>query len=151
MCAHSHFPTNTAPFLNAFRIQLMKALITGPEGTPYAFGCFEFDIFFPSTYPADAPMVNLQTTGNGSVRFNPNLYNCGKVCLFPPPPSEIRTRYPLATESIVLLPTLCNFGSSVKRLCMLKCISPFSSMHLQLTAHTLSLIFAHANTAHTCP
>lgn len=25
--------------------------------------------------------VNLQTTGNGTVRFNPNLYNCGKVCL----------------------------------------------------------------------
>ena len=25
--------------------------------------------------------VNLQTTGGGSVRFNPNLYNCGKVCL----------------------------------------------------------------------
>ena len=27
------------------------------------------------------PQVNLQTTGQGSVRFNPNLYNCGKVCL----------------------------------------------------------------------
>jgi baculoviral IAP repeat-containing protein 6 len=26
-------------------------------------------------------MVNLQTTGSGTVRFNPNLYNCGKVCL----------------------------------------------------------------------
>jgi len=25
--------------------------------------------------------VNLQTTGQGAVRFNPNLYNCGKVCL----------------------------------------------------------------------
>ena len=25
--------------------------------------------------------MNLQTTGQGSVRFNPNLYNCGKVCL----------------------------------------------------------------------
>ena len=25
--------------------------------------------------------MNLRTTGNGSVRFNPNLYNCGKVCL----------------------------------------------------------------------
>jgi hypothetical protein len=25
--------------------------------------------------------VNLQTTGKGTVRFNPNLYNCGKVCL----------------------------------------------------------------------
>ena len=27
------------------------------------------------------PLVNLCTTGNGTVRFNPNLYNCGKVCL----------------------------------------------------------------------
>ena len=26
--------------------------------------------------------VNLQTTGEGSVRFNPNLYNSGKVCFF---------------------------------------------------------------------
>jgi len=25
--------------------------------------------------------VLLRTTGNGTVRFNPNLYNCGKVCL----------------------------------------------------------------------
>ena len=25
--------------------------------------------------------VNLATTGGGSVRFNPNLYNSGKVCL----------------------------------------------------------------------
>lgn len=25
--------------------------------------------------------VQFLTTGNGSVRFNPNLYNCGKVCL----------------------------------------------------------------------
>ena len=93
-------------------------------------------------------MVNLQTTGNGSVRFNPNLYNCGKVCVFPP--NEIRTRCTRATESIVLLPILCDFASSVKRLCMLK---SYSSKHLQLTAHTLltSLIFAHANAAHTCP
>lgn len=25
--------------------------------------------------------VLLKTTGSGRVRFNPNLYNCGKVCL----------------------------------------------------------------------
>ena len=25
--------------------------------------------------------MNLQTTGHGGVRFNPNLYKCGKVCL----------------------------------------------------------------------
>jgi ubiquitin-protein ligase len=40
-----------------------------------------FDIYFPSDYPNQSPKVNLQTTGYGEVRFNPNLYNCGKVCL----------------------------------------------------------------------
>lgn len=42
---------------------------------------FLFDAYFPNTYPNGPPSVNLQTTGGGSVRFNPNLYNCGKVCL----------------------------------------------------------------------
>eukprot|EP01098_Paradermamoeba_levis_P011131 TRINITY_DN4731_c0_g6_i1.p2 TRINITY_DN4731_c0_g6~~TRINITY_DN4731_c0_g6_i1.p2 ORF type:complete len:502 (-),score=186.41 TRINITY_DN4731_c0_g6_i1:116-1621(-) len=63
------------------RIDIMQALITGPTATPYGFGCFQFDIYCPSDYPNSPPVVNLQTTGNGSVRFNPNLYNCGKVCL----------------------------------------------------------------------
>lgn len=63
------------------KISLMKALITGPEGTPYSSGCFVFDIYFPQFYPLVPPKVNLQTTGNGTVRFNPNLYNCGTVCL----------------------------------------------------------------------
>lgn len=27
------------------------------------------------------PQVHLCTTGGNRVRFNPNLYNCGKVCL----------------------------------------------------------------------
>jgi ubiquitin-protein ligase len=63
------------------RIDVMKALITGPQGTPYSQGCFVFDIFFPGTYPNDPPLCNLETTGSGTVRFNPNLYNDGKVCL----------------------------------------------------------------------
>jgi baculoviral IAP repeat-containing protein 6 (apollon) len=33
---------------NAF---LWRALITGPEDTPYSGGCFVFDIYFPGTYP----------------------------------------------------------------------------------------------------
>ena len=33
---------------NAF---LWRALIVGPEGTPYSGGCFLFDIYFPGTYP----------------------------------------------------------------------------------------------------
>ena len=60
---------------------LLRAIITGPEGTPYTGGIYEFDIFFPSRYPVVPPMVQFCTTGGGKVRFNPNLYACGKVCL----------------------------------------------------------------------
>jgi len=63
------------------RVDVMKALITGSSGTPYAHGCYEFDIFFDNKYPNDSPKMNLMTTGGGAVRFNPNLYACGKVCL----------------------------------------------------------------------
>jgi len=58
-----------------------KIMIAGPEGTPYAGGLFEFDCFIPMEYPNFPPHMHLRTTGGGSVRFNPNLYNCGKVCL----------------------------------------------------------------------
>jgi len=63
------------------RVDLLKALIIGPEGSPYENGCFEFDIWLPLDYPDSPPKVQLITTGRGAVRFNPNLYNCGKVCL----------------------------------------------------------------------
>ncbi len=58
---------------------LSQVLITGPADTPYANGCFEFDVYFPQDYPNSPPLVNLETTGGHSVRFNPNLYNDGKV------------------------------------------------------------------------
>lgn len=60
---------------------MMKALICGAVGTPYAHGCFEFDIFCENNYPNGPPKMNLMTTGGGQIRFNPNLYHCGKVCL----------------------------------------------------------------------
>ncbi|KAK9873573.1 hypothetical protein WA026_023130 [Henosepilachna vigintioctopunctata] len=63
------------------RLDVMKVLITGPSDTPYANGCFELDVFFPQDYPISPMMINLETTGHHSVRFNPNLYNDGKVCL----------------------------------------------------------------------
>jgi baculoviral IAP repeat-containing protein 6 len=40
-----------------------------------------FDVYFPFEYPSVPPKVNLLTTGAGTVRFNPNLYDTGKVCL----------------------------------------------------------------------
>ncbi|XP_055530487.1 baculoviral IAP repeat-containing protein 6 isoform X3 [Wyeomyia smithii] len=63
------------------RLDIMKVLITGPADTPYANGCFEFDVYFPPDYPNSPMMINLETTGRNTVRFNPNLYNDGKVCL----------------------------------------------------------------------
>lgn len=56
-------------------------MIAGPEGTPYSDGLFEFDCFIPLQYPNTPPLMTLRTTGGGRVRFNPNLYNDGKVCL----------------------------------------------------------------------
>jgi len=63
------------------KFTLLKVLISGPVDTPYSSGLYEFDIFFPNTYPNLPPRVCFKTTGGGTVRFNPNLYNCGKVCL----------------------------------------------------------------------
>ncbi|KAJ7757445.1 hypothetical protein B0H16DRAFT_1314472 [Mycena metata] len=63
------------------RNDAIKVMIAGPEGTPYSGGLFEFDCFMPLTYPATPPLMHLRTTGGGMVRFNPNLYNNGKVCL----------------------------------------------------------------------
>jgi len=62
-------------------MQLAQLLISGPQGTPYENGLFLFDVYFPPLYPQEPPHVNLRTTGGGTVRFNPNLYNDGKVCL----------------------------------------------------------------------
>ncbi len=57
-----------------------KALILGPEETPYE-GCFfVFDFEFPSDYPFNPPKVHV-ITSDGKTRFHPNLYVDGKVCL----------------------------------------------------------------------
>ena len=63
------------------RMDKLRAMLTGPQGTPYALGCFVFDVYFPADYPLKAPLVNFDTTGGGRVRANPNLYADGKVCL----------------------------------------------------------------------
>ena len=63
------------------RVDVMQALIFGSKGTPYGGGGFLFDIYFEDGYPNGPPKVNLSTTGSGKIRFNPNLYACGKVCL----------------------------------------------------------------------
>lgn len=64
----------------AFLFQI-HALITGPFDTPYEGGFFLFLFRCPPDYPIHPPRVKLMTTGNNTVRFNPNFYRNGKVCL----------------------------------------------------------------------
>jgi ubiquitin-protein ligase len=61
-------------------INNLKVLIIGPKDTPYYGGFMFFNITFPENYPMSPPIVKFATL-NTHVRFNPNLYNCGKVCL----------------------------------------------------------------------
>ncbi|KAE9620769.1 hypothetical protein Lal_00019579 [Lupinus albus] len=60
------------------RIDLLRAVIIGAQGTPYHDGLFFFDVLLPSGYPNVPPHVQYNS---GGLRLNPNLYNCGKVCL----------------------------------------------------------------------
>ncbi|KAM4535119.1 ubiquitin-conjugating enzyme E2 Z isoform 2-T2 [Fundulus diaphanus] len=59
----------------------IHALITGPFDTPYEGGFFLFLFRCPPDYPIHPPRVKLITTGQNTVRFNPNFYRNGKVCL----------------------------------------------------------------------
>jgi ubiquitin-protein ligase len=56
------------------------AMIVGQEGTPYFGGFYFFELKFPYNYPWSPPVVTF-CTNNGYVRFNPNLYINGKVCI----------------------------------------------------------------------
>ena len=67
-------------YYNSDNVTHITACLIGPEDTPYEYGYFGFRIKIPEEYPFKPPKVDFLTT-DGSVRFNPNLYACGKVCL----------------------------------------------------------------------
>jgi len=56
------------------------ALIIGPSDTPYFGGNYFFELNYPTDYPHSPPKVKYCTNSN-NIRFNPNLYTCGKVCV----------------------------------------------------------------------
>jgi len=75
---------NADPTLHVYfgdDVTTVEALVLGPSDTPYEGGMFHFTMRFPHNYPWASPKVILRTTDNGCVRFNPNLYANGKVCL----------------------------------------------------------------------
>ena len=56
------------------------AMIIGPEETIYEDGFFFFEIKIPYNFPFAPPKVIFHTQGD-NIRFHPNLYRNGKVCL----------------------------------------------------------------------
>ncbi len=67
-------------YINKKNFYKNYALIIGPKNTPYFGGFFLFEVNFPKNYPKDPPNIKFLTIDN-EVRFNPNLYENGKVCL----------------------------------------------------------------------
>lgn len=67
-------------WIDKTNIYQQYALIIGPENTPYFGGFYFFNIKYPNNYPEKPPEIKFMTI-NGKVRFNPNLYQCGKICL----------------------------------------------------------------------
>jgi len=70
-------------------INIIYAMLVGPSDTPYEKGFYFFKFEYPENYPMTPPIAKYYTQGalqnkDGklfNVRFNPNLYVCGKVCL----------------------------------------------------------------------
>ena len=56
------------------------AMIVGQSDTPYFGGFYFFKFKYTNNYPYTPPVVTYHTN-DGAIRFNPNLYVNGKVCV----------------------------------------------------------------------
>lgn len=74
-----HF-TNIFIHVDKHNLYTIYAMIIGPKNTPYQYGFYFFQIKFTKNYPSQPPIVTFNTIDD-HVRFNPNLYQNGKVCL----------------------------------------------------------------------
>ncbi|PWY80350.1 hypothetical protein BO94DRAFT_157352 [Aspergillus sclerotioniger CBS 115572] len=63
------------------RMDLLRVLIIGPEGTPYEYVPIVIDMHFSNDFPNQPPAAFFHSWTNGQGRINPNLYEDGKICL----------------------------------------------------------------------
>jgi hypothetical protein len=76
------------------RLDVMKVLIVGPQGTPYENGLFEFDLFCPLAFPIVSPTMKFKGTNGGTMSINPNLHPNGKgKSLFSYPLTYLFSKY----------------------------------------------------------
>ncbi|KAL2008364.1 hypothetical protein VTN00DRAFT_8346 [Thermoascus crustaceus] len=63
------------------RIDLLRVVIIGPQGTPYEHAPFVIDLHFDENFPNLPPATFFHSWTNGMGRINPNMYEDGKICL----------------------------------------------------------------------
>jgi ubiquitin-conjugating enzyme E2 Z len=56
------------------------AMIVGQPNTPYFGGYYLFELVYPANYPFSPPKVTF-FTNKDNIRFHPNFYQNGKVCI----------------------------------------------------------------------
>ena len=62
--------------INPDNLNMWKAIVTGPQDTPYANYNFDMEIRFNDDYPVKPPSVKFV-----SPMFHPNVYRDGKICV----------------------------------------------------------------------
>ena len=68
-------------WIDPSNMMVIYALFTGLVDTPYFGGFFTVKLTLPYDYPHNPPKGEFLTTSGGRVRFGPNLYANGKICL----------------------------------------------------------------------
>lgn len=63
------------------RIDLLRVVIIGPQGTPYEHAPFVIDFYFDDHFPSAPPASYFHSWTNSMGRINPNMYEDGKICL----------------------------------------------------------------------
>jgi len=77
---HRDPPPGCFVFPDERQSTVVHCLLVGTAETPYEGGMFYFYMACPDDYPTRPPRVKIMT-GMGECRFNPNLYENGKVCM----------------------------------------------------------------------
>lgn len=55
----AHFESSVHVAVATERIDMARVLILAGPDTPYAYGAFVFDVFFPATFPNHPPKVRI--------------------------------------------------------------------------------------------
>lgn len=74
-------PVDIFLFVDEERLHTCSVLIVGPPDTPYAHGMYLFKMTYGPSYPIESMSCVCTSTASGTIRWNPNIYSEGKVCL----------------------------------------------------------------------